>query len=127
MQTMKNAGRQLNPKISPAMRMGAQSVLLALANTAAKPRAAARATGIPNMLAMKIPKVAPMAKSGVTTPPINPAESVRIVSANFRIQSYPAIPAAFPKSAAVPTAFAASPAAFAEAKHISNKFVPSPA
>ncbi len=116
---MKNAGRQLNPKISPAMRMGAQSVLLALANTAAKPRAAARATGIPNMLAMKIPKEAPMAKSGVTAPPMNPAESVRIVSANYRSQSYPAIPVAFPKSAAFPKA--SSP------KHISNKFVPSPA
>ena len=113
MLTMKNAGRQLNPKISPAMRMGAQSVLLALANTAAKPSAAARATGIPNMLAMKIPNVAPMAKSGVTTPPTNPAESVRIVRANFKIQSYPAIPAA------VPTASAP--------KHKSSKFVPSPA
>ena len=80
-----------------------------------------------------------MAKSGVTAPPMNPAESVRIVSANFRIQSYPAtfpiksaVPAALPVAfpAAVPTTFAASPikSAFpAIPKHISNKFVPSPA
>ena len=87
--TMKNAGRQLKPKISPAMRMGAQSVLLALANTAAKPRAAASGSGTPNIPATKIPNVAPMAKSGVTTPPMNPAESVKIVTANFIIQSYP--------------------------------------
>ncbi len=61
---------------------------MAPANTATKPIPASRpkGSGINNDNAL--PKVAPIKNKGVTSPPLNPAESVIMVKIIFKAKSY---------------------------------------
>ena len=43
----------------------------------------------PNTGAIITPRLDPIANNGVTSPPWNPADKVKIVKTSFRIQSYP--------------------------------------
>ena len=67
--------------------IGASSVLVALPKTAAYPSAAQVIAGSPKIPLKTTPSVAPMEKSGVTSPPWNPIASVTIVNTSFKIQS----------------------------------------
>ena len=75
------------PKSSSAIRLPAMGVLAAPAKTAAKPIAASRDDGRGRMLERALPRVAPMKKRGVTSPPLNPAPRVRVVKANLAAKS----------------------------------------
>ena len=86
MHTTKKAGRVPKPKISQPMNIGASHVFVALPKTAAYPRAAASGKGSPNATEATAPKLAPMLNKGVTSPPTNPAERVKIVKTNFKIR-----------------------------------------
>ena len=76
------------------MNVGASSVFVAEPNTAAYPSAATSGTGRPMRPPSTTPRLAPMEKSGVTSPPWNPADSVSTVSANLSAQSHGRMPAA---------------------------------
>ena len=61
----------------------ASGVLAAPANTAARPNAANSGAGSGNSAASALPSVAPMANSGVTSPPLKPQASDHTVAAHL--------------------------------------------
>src|SRR5438876_864324 len=61
---------------STAMMESARGVFAAAPKTAARPSAAPSSIGIPTRRARTLPSVAPMKKSGVTSPPRKPQPSV---------------------------------------------------
>ena len=66
--------------------MQANGVFVAPANTATNPMAAISPTGKGMIELNALAKVAPMKKSGVTSPPLNPNPKVKIVSAIFKMK-----------------------------------------
>ena len=66
----------------------AKGVLVAPAKTATNPIPANNPTGKGTNNDKALPKVAPIKNNGVTSPPLNPAESVRKVNAIFKAKSY---------------------------------------
>lgn len=59
----------LLPNTSYPIKIGASKVLVAVPNTAQYPRAATSSVGRPSNPAKTAPELAPIAKSGVTSPP----------------------------------------------------------
>ena len=68
------------PNNSIPSKVQAIGVLLAPANTAAKPIPASKATGKGTNHTNAFPSVAPIKKSGVTSPPLKPAPMVNVVN-----------------------------------------------
>ena len=60
-----------------------------LQKTLQYPNAATNKGFKPNTGAIITPRLDPIANNGVTSPPWNPADKVKIVKTSFRIQSYP--------------------------------------
>src|SRR4051794_23986862 len=79
-------GGREGAKSSMAMRVQARGVLVAPAKTATKPSAAKRSTGAWRSRARAWPRVAPMKKRGVTSPPLKPEERVTAVKRIFHHQ-----------------------------------------
>ena len=65
------------------MTMQASGVFAAPAKIATNPTAAKRSAGPPINAARRLPRVAPMKKSGVTSPPLNPLPSASAVKTIF--------------------------------------------
>lgn len=57
------------PKTSPPIKIGAKNVFVALPNILIQPKLATNSIGKPNKLASITPKLAPIEKRGVTSPP----------------------------------------------------------
>src|SRR5438128_11584291 len=74
------------PNNSAPIIVHASGVLVAPANTAIKPSPANKSTGDPLTEASVFPKVAPIKKSGVTSPPLKPVLNVMVVRKSFEIQ-----------------------------------------
>lgn len=68
------------PNISIPMARHAKGACVAPANTATKPIPANKETGNGKNIDKALPKVAPIKKSGVTSPPLNPDERVMTVN-----------------------------------------------
>lgn len=85
--TTEKNGSILYPKLSTPTRIAASNVLDPLQNTEANPSAAPNIGSNPNTGPSTYPRQEPMENSGATSPPMNPEERVRIVSAIFKIQS----------------------------------------
>lgn len=69
--------------------IGAKNVFVAAPNTLLYPSAATNNGSKPNAGAIITPRLDPIANNGVTSPPWKPADKVKMVKANFKIQSYP--------------------------------------
>ena len=76
------------PKSSMPMIVHASGVLAAPAKTATKPIPASKAVGNGIKKERKLPNVAPIKNSGVTSPPLNAAPSVTAVNRIFSAKSY---------------------------------------
>ena len=76
------------PNISIPKIMDAITQCVAPANTATKPIAANKAKGRGINKTKLLPNVAPIKKSGVTSPPLNPTLKVKLVNNNLIIKSY---------------------------------------
>ena len=70
------------------MTVQAKGVLVAPEKTATKPIPAKSANGNGIQVANEFPNVAPVKNSGVTSPPLNPAPSVKLVKPVLANQSY---------------------------------------
>ena len=69
--------------------IGAKNVFVAAPNTPLYPSAATNNGSKQNTGAIINPRLDQIANNGVTSPPWNPADKVKIVKTSFRIQSYP--------------------------------------
>ncbi len=69
------------------MRVQATGVLVAPENTATKPIPAKSAIGKGIKTERALPRVAPIKKSGVTSPPLKPAPKVKVVNNSFSKKS----------------------------------------
>ena len=71
------------PNSSIPISKQANGVLVAPANTAMKPIAANSPIGRGTIPKRAFPRVAPIKNNGVTSPPLNPAERVKVVNNNL--------------------------------------------
>ncbi len=77
----------LNPKTSNDKNIGVKYVLVAEANTKQYPKATTIIVGNEKIKLITTPKLAPIAKSGVTSPPLKPTAVHKAVNINFKIKS----------------------------------------
>src|SRR5581483_8296163 len=80
------------PNSSRPISADAIGVLDAPANTAANPTAASSGGGTPSAGASTAPSVAPMMKSGLISPPLNPDPTVSPVNTSFHRNASSEIP-----------------------------------
>ena len=84
----RTTGNNIQPNNSAPNTAEAIGVLVAPANTATSPNAASQSVGKGRKADKLLPKVAPVKKRGVTSPPLKPAPRVKVVYRVLARKSY---------------------------------------